>query len=162
MNQIPLEQPVIAVGIVTFKDDKILMIRRGKPPRKGQWSIPGGKQKLGETWRAAAAREVKEETGIDIEVLGLIDVVDAIIYDEQTPKTKENPLKNNIDNKSIIFHYTLVDCVAEWVSGTVNAGSDAAHAEWLSLPQIKKLDLWSETLRIINEAIKIRKAAHKN
>ena len=162
MNQIPLEQPVIAVGIVTFKDDKILMIRRGKPPRKGQWSIPGGKQKLGETWRAAAAREVKEETGIDIEVLGLIDVVDAIIYDEQTPKTKEKPLKNNIDNKSIIFHYTLVDCVAEWVSGTVNAGSDAAHAEWLSLPQIKKLDLWSETLRIINEAIKIRKAAHKN
>lgn len=162
MNQIPLEQPVIAVGIVTFKDDKILMIRRGKPPRKGQWSIPGGKQKLGETWRAAAAREVKEETGIDIEILGLIDVVDAIIYDEQTPKTKEKPLKNNIDNKSIIFHYTLVDCVAEWVSGTVNAGSDAAHAEWLSLPQIKKLDLWSETLRIINEAIKIRKAAHKN
>tara|TARA_B110000438_G_C15385449_1_gene466670 strand:+ start:73 stop:561 length:489 start_codon:yes stop_codon:yes gene_type:complete len=162
LNQIPLEQPVIAVGIVTFKDDKILMIRRGKPPRKGQWSIPGGKQKLGETWRAAAAREVKEETGIDIEVLGLIDVVDAIIYDEQTPKTKEKPLKNNIDNKSIIFHYTLVDCVAEWVSGTVNAGSDAAHAEWLSLPQIKKLDLWSETLRIINEAIKIRKAAHKN
>ena len=162
MNQIPLEQPVIAVGIVTFKDDKILMIRRGKPPRKGQWSIPGGKQKLGETWRAAAAREVKEETGIDIEVLGLIDVVDAIIYDEQTPKTKEKPLKNKIDNKSIIFHYTLVDCVAEWVSGTVNAGSDAAHAEWLSLPQIKKLDLWSETLRIINEAIKIRKAAHKN
>lgn len=162
MNQIPLEQPAIAVGIVTFKDDKILMIRRGKPPRKGQWSIPGGKQKLGETWRAAAAREVKEETGIDIEVLGLIDVVDAIIYDEQTPKTKEKPLKNNIDNKSIIFHYTLVDCVAEWVSGTVNAGSDAAHAEWLSLPQIKKLDLWSETLRIINEAIKIRKAAHKN
>lgn len=162
MNQIPLEQPVIAVGIVTFKDDKILMIRRGKPPRKGQWSIPGGKQKLGETWRAAAAREVKEETGIDIEVLGLIDVVDAIIYDEQTPKTKEKPLKNNIDNKSIIFHYTLVDCAAEWVSGAVNAGSDAAHAEWLSLPQIKKLDLWSETLRIINEAIKIRKAAHKN
>ena len=105
MNQIPLEQPVIAVGIVTFKDDKILMIRRGKPPRKGQWSIPGGKQKLGETWRAAAAREVKEETGIDIEILGLIDVVDAIIYDEQTPKTKEKPLKNNIDNKSIIFHY---------------------------------------------------------
>ena len=71
-------------------------------------------------------------------------------------------MKNNIDNKSIIFHYTLVDCVAEWVSGTVNAGSDAAHAEWLSLPQIKKLDLWSEILRIINEAIAIRKAAHKN
>ena len=162
MNKTQLEQPIIAVGIVTFKDDKILMIRRGKPPREGQWSIPGGKQKLGETWRAAAAREVKEETGIDIEVLGLIDVVDAIIYDEQTPQSKERPLTNNIDNKSISFHYTLVDCAAEWLSGTVNAGSDAAHAEWLSLSQIKKLDLWSETLRIINEAIKMRKTAHKN
>ena len=101
MNKTQLEQPIIAVGIVTFKDDKILMIRRGKPPREGQWSIPGGKQKLGETWRAAAAREVKEETGIDIEVLGLIDVVDAIIYDEQTPQSKERPLTNNIDNSKL-------------------------------------------------------------
>ncbi len=162
MIEIQLKRPVIAVGIVTFKDDKILMIRRGKPPREGQWSIPGGKQKLGETWRAAAAREVKEETAINIKVIGLIDVVDAIIYDKQTPQIREIPLENNIDNKSISFHYTLVDCAAEWLSGTVNAGSDATHAEWLSLSQIKNIELWSETLRIINEAIKIRKIAHKN
>ena len=65
------DRPIAAVGIVVLKGDAVLMIRRGKPPRDGQWSIPGGKQKLGETWRAAARREVAEETGVEIEVIGL-------------------------------------------------------------------------------------------
>ncbi len=62
------------------------MIRRGREPRIGQWSIPGGKQELGETWRETAAREVLEETGVDIDVIGIVDVIDAIVRDGDPPR----------------------------------------------------------------------------
>ena len=59
-------RPICGVGIVVFDQQKVLLIRRGKPPRQGEWSIPGGKQKLGETLQQAARREVKEETGLKL------------------------------------------------------------------------------------------------
>ena len=79
-------RPIAGVGVVVLRDDQVLMIRRGREPRIGQWSIPGGKQKLGETWQETAVREVREETGVEIDVIGIVDVVDAIVRDGDPPR----------------------------------------------------------------------------
>jgi ADP-ribose pyrophosphatase YjhB (NUDIX family) len=151
------DRPIAGVGVVVLKDDTVLMIHRGKPPRDGQWSIPGGKQKIGETWRTTAVREVAEETGVEIEVIGLVDVVDAIVRDGDPllPGVRGNP-EDADSSKPVRFHYTLVDCAAMWTGGEVKAGSDATHAEWWPLDRLDELPLWSETVRIITEAAAIR------
>ena len=71
-------RPIVGVGTVVLDGDMVLMIQRGKPPRQGLWSLPGGAQELGETIHEAARREVREETGLEIEIFGLIDVVDSV------------------------------------------------------------------------------------
>ena len=133
MNDYP-DRPLIGVGVVVFKGDRVLLVRRGKPPRRGQWSLPGGRQRLGETVRAAAAREVAEEAGLTIEVTALLDVVDSMTRDE---------------DGSLAYHYTLVDFLAEWRAGAAAAGGDAAEVAWADPDDLAPYDLWDETLRVI-------------
>ena len=150
------EQPVPGVGVVVFKQKNVLVIKRRNPPRKGQWSIPGGKQKLGETWQDTAKREVREETGIEIRLIGLVDVVDAIIEDDKKNKNgkiNRGPLRKKTN---VAYHYTLIDCAAYWESGSLMAGSDATEAEWWPIDRLKELQLWSETERIIQKAKSLR------
>ena len=131
------DRPFCGVGIVCFKDDQVLIVKRAKPPIKWEWSIPGGGQDLGETTRETALRELKEETGVEARLIGLIDVVDSVSHD---------------DNGDIRFHYTLVDFAAEWISGDPVGADDVSHAEWTPIAGIDTLGLWSETIRIIREA----------
>ena len=137
------DRPIAGVGVVVLGAKGVLLVKRAKPPRQGQWSLPGGAQKLGETVFEAARRETLEETGLEIEVLGLIDVVDSIASGDG-------------DGDTIRYHYTLVDCAAVWTGGEVRAGSDAAHAQWWPLARLNELPLWSETVRIIAEAVALR------
>ena len=132
------ERPIVGVGVVVWRGDNVLLARRGKPPRAGDWSLPGGAQKVGETVQEAARREVLEETGLDITVLGLIDVVDSITRDS--------------GDSRIRFHYTLVDLVAESAEGEAVAQDDAAAVGWFHKGEIEGLGLWSETVRIIHLA----------
>lgn len=175
------DRPIAGVGVVVLRDDQVLMIRRGREPRLGQWSIPGGKQKLGETWLETAAREVREETGVEIDVIGIVDVVDAIVRDGDPPRpgtaddgtegvglaAANDDAKANVtalhetahgEAPRVRYHYTLVDCAAVWTGGDPVAGGDAAHAEWWPLDRIDELSLWSETVRIITEAAAIAAA----
>lgn len=116
----------------------VLLIKRGKPPRAGSWSLPGGAQKLGETVAEAAHREILEETGLDTEIFGLIDVVDSI-----TPA----------EDGRIQYHYTLVDMLAVAPDGvSPSAGADAADAKWVPISELPDYNLWSETIRIIEMA----------
>jgi ADP-ribose pyrophosphatase YjhB (NUDIX family) len=133
VNDYP-NRPLIGVGVVVFKDDRVLLIRRGKPPRAGQWSLPGGRQRLGERVAQAAAREVAEEAGIAIDVGGLVDVVDSITRDAAG---------------AVEYHYTLVDVVAEWRAGESVAGHDAAEVTWADPDDLASYGLWDETQRII-------------
>jgi 8-oxo-dGTP diphosphatase len=157
------DNPIAGVGVVVMKDDHVLIIRRGREPRIGQWSIPGGKQELGETWREAATREVLEETAVEIKIIGIVDVVDAIIRDDDsvrpgiqdTTALNEPPSDTPEGSSQVKYHYTLVDCVALWTTGEPLAGGDAAHAEWWPLNRIDELSLWAETVRIIREAAAI-------
>jgi len=117
--------------VVCLRGDRVLLIRRGKPPREGQWSIPGGRIESGETAAAAALRELEEETGVKAELLGLVDVVDYL-----SPER----------------HYVLIDYAARWVSGEPVAGDDAAEARFTPIDSVSALGLWEETVRIILQA----------
>jgi len=134
-------QPLIGVGVIVWRDDRVLLIRRGKPPRKDQWSLPGGLQKLGETIFEAARREVMEETGVEIRMLDLTDVVDLIERDG--------------DDGPVRYHYTLIDVVAGWLRGEAVPGTDAAEVAWVDLEALPRYRLWSETERVIRRAHEI-------
>ena len=135
------DRPVVGVGVVVLRGSDVLLIRRAEPPRKDRWSIPGGKQERGETVRDAAHREILEETGVEIALIGLVDVVDGISRDE---------------TGAAISHYTLIDFAAEWVAGEPVAGDDAAEARWTPLENLDDYRLWSETRRIIAAAVAMR------
>jgi len=131
-------RPVPAVGIVCFRGDEVLLIRRGTPPRRGEWSLPGGRIEPGEATKAAALRELLEETGVTASITGLVDVVDALF--------------ENRAGDLITRHYVLIDYVARWVEGEPMAGDDAAEAKFFHASQLDELNLWDETLRVIKLA----------
>ena len=120
--------PVPAVGVVCFRGDEVLLIRRGRPPRAGQWSLPGGRIEPGERAVDAALRELREETGVEADILGLIEVVDGLFPDH---------------------HYVLIDYAARWVSGDPVAGDDAADAAFVPIQEALARVDWSETRRIL-------------
>jgi 8-oxo-dGTP diphosphatase len=130
----PLPTPVPAVGVVCLRGDSVLLIRRGTPPRQGAWSLPGGRIEPGERAVDAALRELREETGVEAEITGLIDVVDGLF-----PEAGR--------------HYVLIDYAARWVSGEPVAGDDAVEARFVALDEIESLIEWSETRRIIRMAV---------
>ncbi len=133
---ISLSIPVLGVGAVIWNDRReIVLIRRGKPPRLGQWSIPGGHVEWGEGLRDAIEREAREETGLKIEIAELIDVVDSITHDA--------------DGKAV-RHYVLVDFTARPISGELRAGTDASDARWVPYESLDEYSLWSETRRVID------------
>jgi 8-oxo-dGTP diphosphatase len=133
----PLPTPVPAVGVVCLRGDSVLLIRRGTPPRQGEWSLPGGRIEPGERAVDAALRELREETGVEAEITGLIDVVDGLF-----PEAGR--------------HYVLIDYAARWLSGEPVAGDDAADARFVALDEIEALIDWSETRRIIRMAAAAR------
>jgi mutator protein MutT len=120
------KQPIIGVGAVIIKDGKILLEKRKNEPGKGKWSIPGGLVELGETVEQTAMREVKEETGLEVEKPEHIDVVDNITRDE---------------NGEIKYHFVIIDYFVKLKGGTVKAASDAEELKWVSLNDVEKYDL---------------------
>jgi 8-oxo-dGTP diphosphatase len=134
----PRLTPTPTVGVVCLRGDEVLLIKRGTPPRLGQWSLPGGRLEWGETTAAGALRELKEETGVEAELLGLIEVVDAIF----TSRT----------SGEVSRHYVLIDYAARWLSGEPVAGDDAAEARFVAFDEAARLVEWSETVRIIEAA----------
>lgn len=130
-------RPWIGVGAIVLRQDHVLMIRRGKPPASGEWSLPGGSLELGETYAAAAVREVWEETGVRVEAGALLTVIDRIDRDEKG---------------AVRFHYLLVDVIAHYKSGEPVAGDDALDAAWIPLNALDDYDIWSETRRVIRLA----------
>jgi ADP-ribose pyrophosphatase YjhB (NUDIX family) len=130
-------RPIIGVGTVVWHEERVLLVQRGRPPRVGQWSLPGGAQHLGESVADAARREVFEETGLEIDLGDVVATVDLIERD---------------DERRVRYHYTLIDFTAEARSAPLRPGDDAADARWFGLDQLAPLGLWSETLRIIELA----------
>ncbi|WP_374515000.1 NUDIX hydrolase [Brevundimonas sp.] len=126
----PLPAPVPCVGVVCLKGDEVLLIRRGRPPRQGEWSLPGGRIEPGERAVDAGLRELREETGVEARIVRLLDVVDGVF-----PEAGR--------------HYVLIDYVAEWIAGEPVAGDDAADAAFVPLEEAQRRVAWAETRRII-------------
>lgn len=126
--------PVPAAGVVCLRRGaeglEVLLIRRGRPPRRGEWSLPGGRIEPGEGARAAALRELAEETGVEAEITGLIDVVDGVFPEAG-------------------LHYVLIDFSARWIAGEPRAGDDAAEARFWPVAEALETVAWSETRRVI-------------
>ena len=122
--------PVPCVGVVCLRDGEVLLIRRGREPRMGEWSLPGGRIEPGERAAEAALRELREETGVEAEILGLVDVVDGLFPQHGR-------------------HYVLIDYVARWTDGEPVAGDDAAEATFLPIEEALRRVDWDETRRII-------------
>jgi ADP-ribose pyrophosphatase YjhB (NUDIX family) len=126
------------VGVVVVRDGRVLLVRRGRPPRLGEWGIPGGAQRLGETVLETAAREVREETGIEIRDARVLTAVDSITRDAAG---------------RVEYHYTLVEVVAGWDGGEPVAADDAMDARWATFEEAEALLRWGETLRILRLAL---------
>ncbi len=130
--------PRVAVGAVVMYKELFLLVQRGSPPAFGEWSIPGGKIRLGETMQQAAEREVLEETGIVIRAGDPVFTFDLIQRDHQG---------------EILFHYVIIDLWAEYVSGEIRAGTDAVNAAWIGPESFSAYDLSRTTLDLLSKII---------
>ena len=134
-NEYP-DRPRVAVGAVVIHDNRVLLVKRGKPPSFGQWAIPGGSVELGETLQAAAEREILEETGVRIEAGEIIYTFENIDFDEE---------------KQPRFHYVIVDLAGRYINGEPVGRDDAEAARWVSADEVANLDVNANTLDLLRK-----------
>jgi 8-oxo-dGTP diphosphatase len=128
------QQPLVGVGAILIERGRVLLVKRGKAPLFGDWSLPGGMLELGETLRQAAEREALEETGVVVRATELLGVFERIIPDQE---------------KRTLYHYVLIDFLCRKISGEVRAAGDAADARWFSAKEIEALPLPTDTRSVI-------------
>lgn len=130
--------PLVGIGALVVENGRVALIRRGKAPLRGEWSIPGGMLELGETLRQGAEREALEETSLVVHATELLGVFDRVVPDN--------------DGK-IIYHYVLIDFLCQRISGELHAGADAAGAKWFTPDEVATLPLAEDTAGVIRAAL---------
>jgi len=144
------ERPVVGVGGIIIEQGRTLLIRRGSEPLRGEWSIPGGTLELGETLEEGVARELLEETGIQVCVLELIEVFDRIY-----PGNSES---DSASGKKPRFHYVIADYLCERIGGEPRAGSDVTDVAFASEPELANFHLTATATRILKKAFAMARA----
>ena len=131
------DRPIVGVGAVVLDGNRVLLVRRANEPLKGEWSLPGGAVEIGETLKVAVAREVREETGLDVEVGPIVDVLDRVRLDpDGRPR----------------FHYVLIDFVCRRTGGSLSRGSDAAGVAWAGRGELAGYGVAESAIRVIDKA----------
>ena len=130
------QYPHVAVGAFVFNNERILLVKRGRPPAEGVWAIPGGNIKLGETLQEATEREIREETGLVIKAGDPVFTFDVIDRDE---------------SGRIRYHYVIVDLLAEYIDGDLQPGDDALEARWVSSQEMKELNVSRRTRQVLTQ-----------
>ena len=138
------DRPVVGVGGVMIENGRALLIRRGSEPLLGQWSIPGGTLELGESLQEGVARELLEETGMQVRVLDLIEVFDRIYLE---PAGTENQA-----SKRPKFHYVIVDYLCERLSGEPRAASDVTEVAYAAEQELERFGLTPTATRVLRRA----------
>ncbi len=142
------DAPRAAVGAVVLNGDQVLLVRRGAPPSEGKWSIPGGLIRLGERIEDAVVREVQEECGLSVRVLGLCGVIDRIVAGPSSDPA--SPVR---------YHYVIIDYAAAPAGGRLRAGSDAADARWVPIDELSNYETTDGLAAMIHRAVKLRHAS---
>ena len=136
------KRPLVGVGAILLKRDRILMAQRGKEPLKGWWSLPGGALETGERLADGVCREVREETGLEIRPLGVLEIFERIMRDSHGEPE---------------YHYVLIDYVCRITGGTLCAGDDVCRVEWVRRSELGKLQITEGTLGVIEKAFRERR-----
>jgi ADP-ribose pyrophosphatase YjhB (NUDIX family) len=125
------------VGGVVVRDGRALLVRRGKEPLYGRWTVPGGTVELGESLEEALVREMEEETGLRVEPVELLTVFDRI----------------QREAGRVVYHHVIVDYLCRWRSGDARAGSDALDVAWASAADLPGYDLPARALEVVRNAL---------
>ena len=133
--------PVVGVGAVVVRDGKALIVKRAHDPRKGEWSLPGGRVELGESLEDATRREIKEETGLDIEVGPLVEVFDRV-----------HPLDGRIR-----YHFVIVDYLCLSHEGEARAGDDADDVAWAAAEELDGYGVNAHAAAVIRKGLEMAK-----
>ncbi len=136
------DAPRVGVGGVVLDDTRVLLVRRGRPPGQGRWSIPGGLVGLGESLEDAVVREVEEESGLRVRVLGLCGVIDRVIQDADAGRVR--------------YHYVIIDYLSVVEGGRLCAGSDAAEARWVPVDALGDYDITDGVADMVRRAVRLR------
>jgi 8-oxo-dGTP diphosphatase len=131
------DQPLVGVGAVIFQGERVLLVRRGQEPARDSWSLPGGLVELGETMTAAICRELAEEIGISVRLLGIAAVLERIFPDP---------------DGRIAYHYVLVDFLCDYLEGELRPGSDITAARFVPISEVSSFDLTPSTADVIQRA----------
>ena len=138
------KRPLLGVGAVVLRGDKVLLVCRAQEPCKGEWTFPGGLVELGETLREAAERETYEETGIRVRAGEVLEVVDSLV------KGSRGRLR---------FHYSIVDVVCRYMSGSPQQGDDVSEVAWVPIKKALRMPLAGVTAKVLKKAIKLSSRA---
>ena len=135
------DRPFVGVGaVIVDPAARVLLVKRRFEPLAGQWSLPGGAVDVGETLQSCVIREVREETGLDVEVGPVIEVFDRIMHD---------------DGGRVQYHYVLVDYVCRPVGGTLTAASDVADAAWVEAGALGEFHLTDKSMTVIAQGLSL-------
>lgn len=132
---------MVGVGAVIFDGDRVLLVKRGHEPLKGQWSLPGGTVELGETLEHALVREVREETGLEITIGPLVEVFDRI---------------DRAADGRIAYHFVIVDFACSPEGGSLAHASDAEDARWVSVGDLRSYDVTEKATMVIHKGLELR------
>lgn len=132
------ERPIIGVGAVIIEGGRVLLIKRGQAPLKGEWSLPGGAVELGETLEEAVCREVLEETGLVVETVDIVKALDRISRDA---------------DGRVRYHYVLIDFLCRVAGGELACASDALEARWAAANELEGLT--PLTVEVIRKALRM-------
>ena len=144
------ERPVVGIGGVIIEQGRTLLIRRGSEPLLGEWSIPGGTLELGESLQEGVARELREETGIEVRVLELIEVFDRVYQGEQPSEVEMKPRPR--------FHFVIADYLCERLAGEPRAGSDVTDVAFVREEELPRFHLTETATRVLKKAFAMDRA----
>ncbi|MDE8345889.1 MAG: NUDIX hydrolase [Acidocella sp.] len=139
MRQYP-NAPQLGIGVVLLRGDEVLLVKRARPPAAGAWSLPGGKQELGERAEDTARRELFEETGLTAGPMILAGYVDSLHHDS---------------SGRLEYHYTILDFCARYTGGVARAGDDVADVAWVAAADFDAYNLWPAARGIIARAFSL-------